>query len=67
MGLANLSFGIYMIHPVFLNLSYKFLHITPMDYSLAWSLPLFWGAVMLCSIVSTWIMRKITPLRRYVL
>ena len=67
MVLADLSFGIYLIHPVFLNLSYKFLHFTPMDYPLALALPLFWVAVMLCSVASTWIMRKITPLRRYVL
>lgn len=65
--LSQLSFGIYLIHPLFLNLSYKFLHITPMDYPLYLSLPLFWGMVMVCSVVSIWIMRKITPLRRYVL
>ena len=65
--LADFSFGIYLIHPVFLNLCYKFLHITPVDYPMIWSLPLFWSATMLCSVVSTRLMCKITPLRGYVL
>lgn len=65
--LSDLSFGVYLVHPVFLNLSYKFLHITPIDYPLVWSLPLFWGLVMCFSVISIWIMRKVTPLRKYVL
>lgn len=66
-NIAAMSFCIYLIHPVFLNLFYKFLHITPLNYPF---LPALFGffAVTLClSAAGAWILRKIPPLRKYVL
>ncbi len=66
-GLSGFSFTIYLIHPVFLNVMYKFLHITPVDYPILISLPIFFGITLLCSVIFAWILHKITPLRKHVL
>ena len=64
---SGLCFAIYLIHPVFLNIAYKFLHLTVLDYPLWMSLPLFWLTTLLLSAGCAWILRKIPVLRRYVL
>lgn len=66
-GLSGLSFTIYLIHPVFLNVLYKVLHVTPVDYPVIISQPIFFAVTLLCSVISAWILNKITPLRKYVL
>ena len=65
--LSSLTFTIYLIHPIFLNLFYKFLHLSPLDYPLYLSLPVFWGVTMILSVFGAWILRKIPPLKKYVL
>lgn len=64
---AALSFAVYLIHPVFLNMAYKFFHVTPLSYPLGLSLPLFFGGAMLLSWTGAWLLRKLPPLTRYVL
>lgn len=65
--IAHLSFAIYLIHPVFLNVFYKFLHMTPLDFSLYWSLPLFWMLAMSLSVMGAWMLEKIPFFSKYVL
>lgn len=65
--LADLSFGIYLVHPVFLNIAYKFFHITPLSFPLGISLPLFFLGTLLSAAVLAWVLRKIPPLKKYVL
>lgn len=61
----NLCFGIYLLHPVFLNLFYKLFHITPLDFGYAGIL-LFWAATLLLSCLGSQIMQQVPPLRKYV-
>lgn len=65
--LSELCFAIYLIHPVFVNVAYKFLHLTPLDYPLWISLPVFWLIILLLAVASAWVLRKIPFLRKYVL
>lgn len=68
-----LSFGVYLIHPVFVNFLYKFLHITPLSFSdgqllpIGLSLPLFYAVVLLLSVFAAWVLDKIPGMRKYVL
>lgn len=64
---GELAFAVYLVHPVFLNAAYKFLHVTPLSFPLAVSLPLFFLTTILLSAVIAWGLRKIPPLRIYVL
>ena len=66
-NLSKLSFAIYLIHPVFLNVMYKVLHVTPVDVSFVLTFPIFFGITLLCSVMGAWCLQKITPLRKYVL
>ena len=65
--LADLSFAIYLVHPGFLNMSYKFFHITPLSFPLGISLPVFFLGTLLLAAVLAWALRKIPPLKKYVL
>ena len=65
--LGALSFGIYLIHPVFLNFFYKFLGISLMNFRFLIGLPLFYGIALFGALLASWILRKIPVLRKYVL
>ena len=65
--ISGLCFGIYLIHPVFLNLLYKFLHVTPLSVGAGLSLPLFFLGILLPAALGAWVMKKIPVLDRYVL
>lgn len=65
--LSELSFTVYLIHPIYLNIIYKLIKVNPLSYPLWLSLPLVWLTVALCSIGTAWALRKIPILRRYVL
>lgn len=67
LNLSQLSFGIYLVHPVFLNIFYKFLHVTPAAGNFALRFPLFFAVTFLAAAGTAWMMRKISLLRRYVL
>ena len=48
-SIGTCSFGIYLIHPFFINLLYKMLKITPTNFLITpISLPLLWIVVFLC-------------------
>lgn len=64
---SELCFTIYLIHPVFVNIAYKFLHLTPLDYPLYLSLPLFGLVIFVFAIICAWVLRQIPVLRKYVL
>ncbi len=64
---GGLCFTIYLIHPVFVNLFYKFFHITPLKFSIWFSLPGIFIVVLLLSIAVAWVLRRIRVLRKYVL
>lgn len=64
---SALSFGVYLIHPVFLNIFYKLLGITPLSFSIWLSLPAFFLSTLLLASVSAWLLRTLPPLRKYVL
>ena len=64
---AAISFAIYLIHPVFLNFAYKFLHVTPLAFGLGLSLPLFFTGTVLLSAICAWMLCRIRLLRKYVL
>lgn len=76
---AALSFGVYLVHPVFLNLAYKYFGFTPFSllvsrplglpplFSAGLSLALFFGGTLLLAAASSWVLRQIPVLRRHVL
>lgn len=64
---GRLCFGIYLVHPVFLNFAYKFLHVTPLSFAVGISLPAFFLGTLLLAAGSAWILHKIPPLERYVI
>ena len=65
--LSGLCFTIYLIHPVYVNIAYKFLNLTLLDYPLGISIPLFWVIISLFSLVSAWVLSKVPVLKKYVL
>ncbi|MBP5221883.1 MAG: acyltransferase [Lachnospiraceae bacterium] len=65
--LSELCFGIYLIHPVFLNFFYKFLGISLMDFRFWTGVPLFFGISLAGAAAGAWILRKIPVFRHYVL
>ena len=64
---GSLCFTIYLVHPVFINLLYKFFHISLLDYPIGISLPVFFVGVLFLATLSAWILRKIPVLKKYVL
>ena len=64
---SPLCFGIYLMHPVFLNLFYKFLKISIMNFRFYVGVPLFFCIAFFGAAAATWIARLIPPLRKYVL
>lgn len=65
--LGELSFGVYLIHPVFLNFFYKFLKISVMDFRFWIGVPLFFCIALFGAAAVTVVLRKIPLLRKYVL
>ncbi len=65
--LSELCFGVYLVHPVFVNIAYKFLHITPLDFPIGWSLPVFFAVNLGLSVPVVWALRKLPGMAGYVL
>ena len=65
----RLCFGVYLIHPVFINFVYKFLKMTPLEAGNIYPVAIigFWIFFVICSFVASWIMNKIRLLRVHVL
>lgn len=76
-----LSFAVYLVHPVYVNLLYKFVKITPFTVLeqcgvqsvaaghvlLLFLLLVFWLLVLVLATATAWVLRKIPVLRKYVL
>ena len=76
-----LSFAVYLVHPVYVNLLYKFVKITPFTLLeqcgvqsvaaghalLIFLLLAFWLLVLALATATAWVLRKIPVLRKYVL
>lgn len=60
-------FGIYLIHPFFLNLFYKGLHISPLAKGGFLLILLFAAVTFLLSFAAVWILRKLPFMRKWVL
>ena len=61
-SISRCSFGIYLIHPFFINLLYKMVDITPTNFPLlgiGFAIPLLWFIVFLLSWGGTFIMLKV--------
>ncbi len=67
--LDRLCFGVYLIHPVFINFTYKFTKITPLSVGKLYpfAIVLFWIFFVICSFITSWFMYNIKPLKKYVL
>ncbi|MBE5864064.1 MAG: acyltransferase [Lachnospiraceae bacterium] len=65
--LCPLCFGIYLIHPVFLNFFYKFLKITILDFRFYVGILGFFFVTLVGSVTGTWLLRKIPFFKKYVL
>lgn len=67
MKFSGLSFGIYLVHPIFLNIFYKFLNLTPLNHAFLPALFGFFAVTLLGATGLSWLLHKIKPLRKYVL
>ena len=76
-----MSFAVYLVHPVYVNLLYKFVKITPFTVLeqcgvqsvaaghvlLLFLLLVFWLLVLVLATATAWVLRKIPVLRKFVL
>lgn len=60
-------FGVYLIHTFFINLLYKVCNITPLMLGGYVLLPVFVIGVFLVTLMTVWVLRRIPPLRKYIL
>lgn len=65
--MSVLCFGIYLVHPVFLNVIYKLFGISLLDFPIWFSLPGIFLTVLLLSGIVAWVLYQIPLLRKYVL
>lgn len=64
--LRNYYFGMYLVHTVYLNIAYKWLHITPLLFGGYILLPIFFLAVFALSLLTAWVMKQVPLLGKYV-
>ena len=64
--LRDYYFGMYLVHTVFLNLAYKWFHITPLLFGGYILLPVFFLGVFGLSLLAAWVMKKVPILGKYV-
>ena len=64
--LRDYYFGMYLVHTVFLNLAYKWFHVTPLLFGGYILLPVFFAGTFVLSLVTAWIMKKMPLLGKYV-
>ena len=63
----NISFGVYILHPVFINISYKVLGITPVVLG-RFSTPILFALVFyVLALITTLLLYQIKFIRKYVL
>lgn len=69
--LSPYCFCVYLIHTIFINISYKILHITPLnilgDTSLSITIPIFFIIFTILSFANTFILMKVPFFKKYIL
>lgn len=65
--ISEMCFGVYLLHPLFINICYKGLDITPLDYPVWLSVPAFWCGITGLSFISIYVLRKIPVFRYYII
>lgn len=63
-GVAKISFGIYLVHDLFIML-FRGVNITTLTFAPALSVPVLTAAVFLLSFAAAWLLSKIPLLGRY--
>lgn len=64
--ICKYSFLIYLVHPFFINVFYKVLHITPLVFLLPVGIIIIFFAVSLLSLLSAIIIKKMPIIKKYV-
>ncbi len=65
--ISKYSFGIYIIHPFFLNVLNKVLHIYPDIFPVVIGEAVFFAVAVVCAYLSVWILCKIKVMRKILL
>lgn len=66
--LDRLCFGIYIIHPIFIHFSYRFLRLTPVRFKMyGFALVVFWVCTFCLSALTTYLMKRIPLINKYLL
>lgn len=65
--LDRYSFGIYLIHPLFMNLLYKWANLTPLQGSGVFTIPLFTFVFISLSAVCVWCISKVPVARKWLI
>ena len=65
-SIDRLCFGVYLIHPVFIHLSYRYLGLTPVSAGGMYPLATFglWAVFCLLSFGATWVMTRVPYLKK---
>lgn len=64
----RMCFTIYLIHPLFIQFTYRVLHLNPSNYSLYPLATIVFATIfILLSFIASYVIRLISPLRKYVL
>lgn len=66
-SISNNSFGIYIIHPLFINIVYKVLKLTPSKFGGVITVPIFLLLFTVLSYIATFILKKVKFVRKYIL
>lgn len=64
--IVPLSFGVYVVHAVFINFIYKALHFTPDRFNAFFMIAVTFCAASVCSLCTVWILKKIPVIRKYI-
>ena len=65
--LDRLCYGVYIIHPFFINMSYKVLRVIPINYSNIYlAVFIFYILFICCSFLAAFIMKKVWIIRKLV-
>ena len=67
LSVSSCCWGIYLIHPAFINLMIKVLNFNPIDYAWYISIPLTCVVIFALSAVIVWALRKIGIVRKFIL
>ena len=65
--IVPLSFGVYIVHAVFINFIYKVLHFTPDRFNVAVMLSVTFIVTTVCSLLAVLVLRKIPFVKKYLL